>query len=163
MTFTEGSSKAELHIPIIDDDILEPDETFTAIVIIPDSADGVEAGDDSEATVTIANDDEEIVVSLDPEDYTVNENDGFAVITVKASKPSSEKYTVMINTQDGTATGEWMYNHYVYGCFNVCVVVVCIVHAHNHEILSTLFILSSQPHRNWRLCCWTVSSYVCTW
>ena len=131
VTFFPGASKANLFIPIIDDDIEEPDENFMAMLMIPEPAECVEAGEDSKATVTIRNDDEEIVVSLDPEDYTVNETDGFAVITVKASRPSSKKYTVMINTQDGTATGEWMYQHHKYGCFNVCIGVACIVHALN--------------------------------
>ena len=120
VTFFPGASKANLFIPIIDDDIAEPDETFMAMLMIPEPAEGVEAGEDRKATVTIRNDDEDIVVSLDPEDYTVNENDGFAVITVKASKSSSEKYTVMINTQDGTATGEWMYN-ITYKTASMCV------------------------------------------
>jgi hypothetical protein len=42
VTFPEGSSKAELHIPIRDDDKPESDETFTATLMIPDSAEGLQ-------------------------------------------------------------------------------------------------------------------------
>ena len=108
VTFVEGSSQGELRIPIIDNDQYETEEEFTATLTIPESAAeiGVEAGEDDEATVTINDNDEQIVIDFDPVSYTVNEDDGFAILTVKASKSSSTPYTVMVDTQDGSAVGE---------------------------------------------------------
>ena len=108
MTFIQRSSKAELHIPVTNDCIPESEETFTAKVIIPDSAEGVRVGDNSSANVTITNDDDEIMVFFSPEEYMANETDGLVVITLKASRPSCKTHTVMIDTQDGTATGEYI-------------------------------------------------------
>ena len=109
VTFVEGSSQAELRIPIIDNNQYETEEEFTATLTIPESAAeiGVEAGEDDEATVTINDNDEQIVIDFDPVSYTVNEDDGFAILTVKASAPSSTPYTVMVDTQDGSAVGEY--------------------------------------------------------
>ena len=108
VTFVEGSSQGELRIPIIDNDQFESEEEFTATLTIPESAAeiGVEAGEDDEATVTINDNDEQIVIDFDPVSYTVNEDDEFAILTVKASAPSSTPYTVVVNTQDGSAVGE---------------------------------------------------------
>ena len=131
MTFTKGSSKAELRIPIIDDDIPEPDETFTAMLMIPDSAEGVNIGDNSSASVKIKNDDEEIVVSFDPEEYMANETNGLVVITVKASRCSSKTYTVMIDTQDGSAKSE--YNNIII-LYYICVDYINHPLLHKHNI-----------------------------
>ena len=67
---------------------------------------GVEVGEDDEATVTISDDNAKIIIDFDPVSYTVNEIDGFAILTVKASAPSSTPYTVMVDTEDGSAVGE---------------------------------------------------------
>ena len=78
------------------------------MLTIPESAAeiGVEVGEDNEATATINDDDAKIIIDFDPVSYTVNEDDGFAILTVKASAPSSTPYTVMVDTQDGSAVGE---------------------------------------------------------
>ena len=79
------------------------------MLTIPESAAeiGVEVGEDNEATATINDDDAKIIIDFDQVFYTVNENDGLiAILTVKASAPSSTPYTVMVDTQDGSAVGE---------------------------------------------------------
>ena len=78
------------------------------MLTIPESAAeiGVEVGEDNEATATINDDDAKIIIDFDPVSYTVNEDDGFAILTVKASAPSSTPYTVMVDTEDGSAVGE---------------------------------------------------------
>ena len=78
------------------------------MLTIPESAAeiGAEVGEDDEATVTISDDNAKIIIDFDPVSYTVNEIDGFAILTVKASAPSSTPYTVMVDTEDGSAVGE---------------------------------------------------------
>ena len=78
------------------------------MLTIPESAAeiGAEVGEDDETTVTINDDDAKIIIDFDQVFYTVNENDGLAILTVKASAPSSTPYTVMVDTEDGSAVGE---------------------------------------------------------
>ena len=95
-------------IPINDDE--EPGEGteyFVAFINATESPAGirVQIGEDDEATVNIR-DNDEIIIDFDPVTYNVNEGDGFAILTVKASAPSSKPYIVMVDTQDGSAVGE---------------------------------------------------------
>ena len=45
--------------------------------------------------------------------YNVSESDGFALLTLKSSSPSSTEYSVEITTQDGSARGA-LWNFMVY-------------------------------------------------
>ena len=97
-----------MFIPIIDDEVFgECTENFVAFINVTESsvAKRVQIGEDDEAMVNIR-DNDEIIIDFDPVTYNVNENDGFAILTVKASAPSSKPYTVMVDTQDGSAVGE---------------------------------------------------------
>ena len=46
-----------------------------------------------------------VEVVFNPTQYTINEGDGVVILTLNASKPASFEYTVEVETQDGTATG----------------------------------------------------------
>ena len=114
LTFTKGSSKVELHIPIIDDDIPEPDETFTAMLMIPDTAEGVEVGEDSIATVTIKDDDIEKIVNFNPTEYFVIEDGISAVLMLMLNAPAEEECTVVVQTSEGSALGEYIQQSRIY-------------------------------------------------
>ena len=66
--FQAGFTKENFSIPIVDDDIVELDETFFLTLVIPQSAQdiGVMRGDPFMATVTIINDDGECSVTTLP-------------------------------------------------------------------------------------------------
>ena len=106
--FVAGETMANVCIPIIDDnDFGEGTENFIAFINATESSDDkeVEIGQDNEATVNIR-DNDEIFIDFDPVTYNVNEGDGFAKLTVKASANSSKPYTVMVDTENGEAVGE---------------------------------------------------------
>ena len=106
--FAAGETTATVCIPIIDDvEFGEGTECFVAFINDTESsvAKRVQIGEDDEATINIR-DNEEIFVDFDPVTYNVSEGDGFAILTVKASAPSSKPYTVMVDTEDGSAVGE---------------------------------------------------------
>ena len=106
--FAPGKTTANVSIPIIDDRVFgEGTENFVAFINATESPPGreVEIGKDKEATVNIR-DNEEIFIDFDPVTYNVDEGDGFAILTVKASANSSKPYTVMVDTENGEAVGE---------------------------------------------------------
>ena len=105
VTFTKGSSEAELRIPILDDDLPEPGETFTVMLMIPDSAEGVEAGENNIATVTITDDDKKLV-NFNPTEYSVSENGTYVILMLMLNAPAEENCTVKVMTIDGTAIGK---------------------------------------------------------
>ena len=105
-TFLAGQTTATVEVPILDDDELEPDETFNGSIAIPRtfSSRGVNPGPQDSATVTIE-DNDGVVVELDPTSYDVNESDGSVTITLRSSSPAAFPYTVVVITSDGTAKG----------------------------------------------------------
>ena len=46
-------------------------------------------------------------VVFNPTQYSVNEDAGVVTLTLNADKPASFEYTVEVETQDGTATGNF--------------------------------------------------------
>ena len=109
VTFAQGSSEAELYIPIVNDGILEPEESFTATLSVPEEAAqlGVKPGNDSEATVTITDDDSKIV-NFSPTEYSVTEDGSSAVLMLMLNAPAGEDCTVQVETSDGTAEGKYI-------------------------------------------------------
>ena len=106
--FAPGETTATVFIPINDDEVFgECTENFVAFINATESsvAKRVQIGEDDEATVNIR-DNDEIFIDFDPVTYNVSEGDRYANLTVKASAPSSKPYTVMVDTQDGSAFGE---------------------------------------------------------
>ena len=59
VTFSAGVNSSQLNILIINDNILEDDETFNVTINQSSLSDGVVVGDPSEVTVTIVDDDGE--------------------------------------------------------------------------------------------------------
>ena len=47
-----------------------------------------------------------ITVNINPFEYSVSEDTTSVIVFLKASLPTSNEYTVTVNTQDGTAFGE---------------------------------------------------------
>ena len=95
-----------MSIPITDDTTAEVTEDFSAVLTIPATAasQGITKGTADTANVDIV-DDDSVEVVFNPTQYTVNEGDGTVKITLNADKPASFEYTVEVETQDGTATG----------------------------------------------------------
>ena len=107
-TFLAGQTTASVSIPIIDNTTAEPTEDFTAVLTIPATAasQGITKGAADTATINIL-DDDTVEVVFNPTQYTVNEGDGVVTLILNADKPASFEYTVQVETQDGTATGNW--------------------------------------------------------
>ena len=107
-TFKAGETKVSINITIVDDDLCEGDEIFYCDLTLPcaTSARGVQLGSDNEATATICDDEPRITVNFAPICYTVSEDAGSVTLMLVASGPSSEAYSVFVNTSDGNATCE---------------------------------------------------------
>jgi hypothetical protein len=100
LTFTAGSTRACVEIDIIDDPIIEDDETF--IVVIPPGPDVNPVPGGNTTTVTIIDDD-----VLEPEfeqpDYTVPENGGPVEVCVVQGQELERDVVIIIQTGDGSA------------------------------------------------------------
>jgi hypothetical protein len=98
VTIAAGATSGTTTVGIVDDDLDEPDETFTAVLSNARNA-GIS---DASGVVTIV-DDDVVVGSLSIADATVAEGvDGS--LTVTLSQPSGSPVTVQVSTADGTAT-----------------------------------------------------------
>ena len=105
-TFLAGQTTASVSIPITDDTTAEPTEDFSAVLSIPATAasPGITKGAADTATIDIL-DDDTVEVVFNPSRYNVNEGDRVVTLTLNADKAASFEYTVEVETQDGTATG----------------------------------------------------------
>ena len=98
VTFAPGTRTAAFRVPVINDDLPEPDETFNLRLA---SASGATIADDTGiATIT---DDGDALPGLSINDVTLAEDEGPAVFTVSLSKASGYVITVTAATRDGTA------------------------------------------------------------
>ncbi len=98
LSIPAGSTTGMIRVPVLDDDIDEPEEHFTVILSSPTNA----SIDDGEGEGTI--DDDETVPSLTIGDVRVVERPGAeAVFTVTLSAQSSRDVTVGYQTSNGTA------------------------------------------------------------
>jgi hypothetical protein len=96
-----GSAPGRITIPIVNDGVDEPDETFTVSIGAPTSGSATIA--DGQATVTIANDD---LRALSVGDVRVTESDGqnaVARVPIALSSPTFRTVTVAFATIDGPA------------------------------------------------------------
>ena len=98
VTIPAGQTSVSLPIPILDDAIFEPTESFNVVMSSPSSNATIA---DPTGTVTIL--DNEPVPTLSINDITVNENAGTADLTISLSGPSQTATTVVVNTSNGTA------------------------------------------------------------
>ena len=105
-TFQAEETTASVSIPITDDTIAELTEDFSAVLTVPTTAtsQGITKGAADTATIDIV-DNDPVEVVFNPTQYSVNEGDGVVTLTMNADKLASFEYTVEVETQDGTATG----------------------------------------------------------
>ena len=97
-----------INVTIEDDDVFEGDEIYYCDITLPSatSARGIQLGSDDVATTTILDDEPGVRVTFAPTSYTVSEDAGNVTLMLVASGPSSEAYSVFVNTRDGSATCE---------------------------------------------------------
>ncbi|MEC4987821.1 MAG: Calx-beta domain-containing protein, partial [Oscillatoria sp. PMC 1068.18] len=100
VTITAGETSATITVPILDDLIDEPGETFTVDLSNPINAEIV----DNQGVGTITDNDLPVEISID--DITVNEADGIANFTVSIDQAISQAVTVDFTTADGDAIAE---------------------------------------------------------
>jgi hypothetical protein len=101
-SFAIGSSTTTVNIPIIDDTVFEPTETFT--IGLQNASPGVLIGAPSTATVTIT--DNEPALAFSAATYSVAENvaGGNLVVTVNRTGSTTTAVSVDVVTANGTAT-----------------------------------------------------------
>ena len=106
VTIPAGQTSANLTVPIIDDAILEEEELFSLALSIPPypASLGIHSGM-SVATVTIT-DDDPLSVQFAESSYSVSERAGEVVLNLTANGTSAVNYTVVVDTRNGSATGE---------------------------------------------------------
>ena len=105
VTFLAGETTASVSIPITDGTTAELTEDFSAVLnISATSSQGITKGAADTATIDIT-DDDPVEVVFNPTQYTVNEGNDAVTLTLNADKSASFEYTVQVETQDGTATG----------------------------------------------------------
>jgi hypothetical protein len=103
--FTPGSRTATVVIATIPDSMLEPNETFEALLMTTSEADdkGVEVGTPEMATITIL-DNTTVCVTFSPDNYSVREGETVN-LTLVADKVFSVDFAVMVTLMGVTATG----------------------------------------------------------
>ena len=101
--FPPGSLRQTLTVPILDDDLDEANETFTVTLSAPEHA-SLGEGEATEATGTIADDDESPALTLSPAAPRAAESAGSVAFTVTLGAGSAREVTVSYATSDGTAT-----------------------------------------------------------
>jgi hypothetical protein len=103
LTFADGETSKTFTVPIIDDTLVEPDETVNLTLTSPTG--GATLGNQTSATLTIHSDDvAPAVLQFSAASYTVNENQGTATITVTRTGDTSAAASVNFATSNGTAT-----------------------------------------------------------
>ncbi len=97
-TIPEKSTSISITIPIINDDVSEPEETFS--VVLTDVSEDIVMSK-SIAIVSIIDDEE--IPSLTINDMVVNENAGIIHVPVTLSGRSSQSVTFVVNSANQTA------------------------------------------------------------
>lgn len=110
LTWADGSlGFLQVNVPIVDDDDVEPSESFT-IRLIPGSVTGSEGdpeiGTNSTGTVTITDNDSEVPGEFSVIPTNVNESDGVINVSVTRDVGSTGDVSVTFTTVSGSATGE---------------------------------------------------------
>ena len=107
LTFEPGSSTHQCGtIAILDDTILENEEQFTVHLLTPDPSLYVDS-DRGSAVVVIMDDNDNVYVSLEREEYSVEEAEGGEVeVCVELREVIERAVEVDLFTEPGTAQGE---------------------------------------------------------
>lgn len=101
LNFIAGQTSATFNVPILDDNLVEGNETFNLTLSSPSP--GATLGAQATATVTIV-DVEPGVLQLSSPTYTVAENGGSVTITVTRTNGSTNAVAVNYATSNGSAT-----------------------------------------------------------
>ncbi len=106
LTFTPGDMIQKITIPIIESGLVEADETF--FVNLSHVQSGFVAPEivDAQAEVTIT-DNDQATIAID--DLTVNEDDGYAVVTLSLNQAIDAPVSVDFATQNASATSSGDY------------------------------------------------------
>ncbi len=99
LRFEPGETQKTIAVDLLDDDLDEPNETFTVSLSKAENAEYALP----EATGTIVDDDGQPVLNV-VSSVRVGEGDGSAAFAVTLSNPGSFEVTAMYATTDGTAT-----------------------------------------------------------
>jgi hypothetical protein len=102
VTFGHGAATATFAVPIIDDTIVEPDETVNLILSAPKG--GATLGATPTATLTIHSDDVGGTLAFSSPTYVVSEVGATALVTVTRTGGAASGVTLRYATSDGTAT-----------------------------------------------------------
>ena len=100
LTIPAGSTTGKIPVPVLDDVLDEPDETFTVTLSNPTNA----TVGDGTGTGTITDDDSPPTLSIG--DVTVTEDSGTATFTVRLNVPIDRPVTVDFTTVDGSAVAD---------------------------------------------------------
>ena len=101
LTFAPSQTSQSISVPISDDNIDEPNETFS---IALSTAVGARLGTPNSTTVTITDDDPVPTVSWQAANISVNEAAGSALVSAVLTNPAAATITVHYATSNGTAT-----------------------------------------------------------
>ncbi len=96
LVLSAGTSRDDFFVPVIDDSIDEPDETFTVTLSDPQPS-GQVTLDEATATVTIVDNEDTPTVSLALASQGVPENGGSTTVMATLSGASSEAATVTVS------------------------------------------------------------------
>jgi hypothetical protein len=112
VTFPPLTTSMSFLVPIISDDVFEPDEAFTLQLEAPQNMDGmcrdVRLGNPDRATILIRNDDS-VNVYFDPDTYNVTEGET-AIITLRADSNFTVLFDVNVTLRDGSAVAPGDYD-----------------------------------------------------
>ena len=90
-------------MPILEDIFLEETEWFGGLLTVT-GVDGVTAGPDNTANVTILDNEDGIIVEFERSAYSFNEDVGDGILTLVADKPApAGGYSVEVSFTDETA------------------------------------------------------------
>jgi hypothetical protein len=99
VTLGAGVASLDVSIPLLDDQVYEPDETFTVTLSSPT---GAVLTAPTTATVTIT-DNDTATLALSADSYSIAENGGSLGVQVDRSGASGSSFSVHVATLDGTA------------------------------------------------------------
>ncbi len=105
LTIPAGNTSATFTITINEDNIDEPDETFTLNATVTA---GTTNNNNAGGTVTIIDNDDPPTLTVS--DETVDEDAGTVSVMLSLSNPSSSDIVLDLSTADGTATDPADYN-----------------------------------------------------
>ena len=99
VTFNPGETQKFLALTILGDFVIEPDETFLVNLSNPVNA----LIEDSQAAITLLNDDSSGTLQFSAANYSVNENAGTVTVTVTRTGGLAQGVSIRLLTVDGTA------------------------------------------------------------